>query len=286
MIDVHTHLGRWGYSDKPELTVDDLLRRMDRYGIERSVVLPLVSPECFLVPFTSDDALAASRQWPDRIIPFCSLDPRSGNSPERDFSWLLRKWKDAGCKGLGELTPNLYFDDPMCLNLYRHCGDVGLPITFHLTTGVQRGTYGVADEIGMPRLEKTLQQFPDTVFIGHAMAFWSEISGDVDERTRGGYPKGPVRPGGRVPELLARYPNLYADLSAGSGLNAISKDPEFGYRFLAEFQDKLLFGTDVCDAGATAPIVPWFNKARDEGHISAECYEKITTKNAERVLAL
>jgi len=60
------------------------------------------------------------------------------------------------------------------------------------------------------------------------------------------YPKGPVKSPMRVPYLLKKYSNLYGDLSAGSGFNAISRDPECGYKFLEEFQDKLLFGTDIC----------------------------------------
>ena len=57
---------------------------MDRHGIERACVLPLVSPESTVYPQTSDDALAAFKAHPDRIIPFCCIDPRtnSGN-PKR-----------------------------------------------------------------------------------------------------------------------------------------------------------------------------------------------------------
>lgn len=61
-----------------------------------------------------------------------------------------------------------------------------------------------------------------------------------------GYPGGPVIPGRRVVELMRRYPNLLGDLSAGSGLNALRRDREFGISFLNEFQDKLYFGHDFC----------------------------------------
>jgi len=286
-IDIHTHLGRWGSRREPEITEADLLRRMDELGIEKAVILPLgMTPECFMLPFDTDDALDVYRRHPHRIIPFCNLDPRSGHSPDADFLWIFEEWRDAGVKGLGELTANLPFDDPMCLNLYRQCGRVGFPVLFHLAVRVGYGLYGVADEAGMPRLERVLRQCPETVFIGHAQAFWAEISAEVDETTRGGYPKGPVSRPGRLPGLLKKYPNLYGDLSAGSGFNAISRDPEFGCRFLEEFQDKLLFGTDICHVEQEVPIVPWFNEARDAGKISQACYEKIARANAERLLGL
>ena len=45
--------------------------------------------------------------------------------------------------------------------------------------------------------------------------------------------------GGRVPELFAKYPNLYGDLSANSGSRAIMRDPEFGLWFLETYADRL-----------------------------------------------
>jgi len=287
VIDIHTHLGKWGMRKEVEMTEGELLRRMDELGIEKAVILPLgMTPECFMFPFDTDDVLDVYCRHPDRIIPFCNLDPRSGNSPDADFSWILEEFKAAGCKGLGELTANLYFDDPLCMNLYRQCGRAGLPIIFHLAVGVRYGLYGVADEMGLPRLEKVLRACPDTIFIGHAMAFWAEIASNVDEATRGNYPKGPVAGPGRTAQLLRKYPNLYGDLSAGSGFNAISRDPEFGYRFLEEHHDKLLFGTDICHVNQEVPIVPYLNHALADGKISQTCYLNITRLNAQKLLAL
>ena len=54
-------------------------------------------------------------------------------------------------------------------------------------------------------------------------------------------------PGGRIPELLEKYPNLYCDLSAGSGCNALSRDPEFGKKFLITWQDRCVYARDYFD---------------------------------------
>jgi len=288
MIDIHTHLGSGVARGEPPIDENHLLRRMDELGIERAVVLPRgISPECSLFCFTTEQVLEVHRRHPDRIIPFCKLDPRGGsNSPDTDFSWALAEYKAAGCKGVGEVTANLHIDDPLCVNFFRHCGKVGLPVIFHLVPRVGYGLYGLADDMGLPRLERVLHDCPETVLIGHAMAFWSEVASNVDEATRGGYPKGAVVGPGRVPHLLERYPNLYGDLSAGSGFNAISRDPQFGHRFCGEFQDRLLFGTDICHVNQEVPIVPWLNAARDEGKISETCYHRITHLNAVRLLGL
>ena len=49
---------------------------------------------------------------------------------------------------------------------------------------------------------------------------------------------------------MSDYPNLFADTSANSANNALSRDPEFTRDFLSRHQDKLHFGSDCnCDDG-------------------------------------
>jgi len=286
MIDIHTHLGRILREDVP-VTAEELIENMDKWGVEKAVVLPLdATPEGSTFWFTTEQVIDVYRKYPERIIPFCKLDPRQiNNSPDTDFTWILKEYKDLGCKGVGEITANLYIDDPMVINLFRQCGDMEMPVLFHLVDRIG-APYGLVDDIYLPRLEKVLKELSKTIFIGHAMSFWAEISSDVDERTRGGYPKGPIKSPGRLQELLKKYDNLYGDLSAGSGFNAITRDPEYGYKFLEEFQDKLLFGTDFCHHNQEVPIVDYIKNALKEGKISEMAYNKITRLNAERILKL
>ena len=164
-----------------------------------------------------------------------------------------------------------------------------MPLTFHI--GPQEGEcYGMVDEKGLPRLEKSLQAFPDLVFLAHSQPFWSHISGDVTEENWGGYPEGPVTEGGRIPELLRSCPNLHGDLSAGSGYNAVSRDPEFGYAFLTEFEDQLLFGTDCYRTtqidGLAVQMKHFLEDGLAAGKISQSTFDKITHQNAIRVLGL
>ncbi|MBO3804198.1 MAG: hypothetical protein JTT11_10110 [Candidatus Brockarchaeota archaeon] len=159
-IDVHTHVLRPDVKDQPPMTVEELLRRMGELGIERAVVLPIASPEGGFFYFTTEDVLRLSARFPDKLVPFCNIDPRcSGNSPSTDFRWVLSEYKEAGCKGLGEVTANLLFDDPRVLNLCKQCGEVGFPVLFHMASQVG-GVYGLADEPGLPRLERALSLLP------------------------------------------------------------------------------------------------------------------------------
>jgi hypothetical protein len=285
MIDIHTHvLTVWG-GEQP-FTAGILLRRMEELDIKKFVILPIIGPEGSYLYFGTEDVLDVYKKHRKTVIPFCNIDPRAGgNSPDTDFSFLINRYKKAGCKGVGEIMANIYIDSPLCINLFRQCGRAGLPVLFHLHSKIG-GSYGLVDDIHLPRLEKALKKCPETIFIGHAMAFWSEISGEVSEKTRAGWPKGRIKSPGRLQKLMKKYPNLYGDLSAGSGYNAITRDTEYGYRFVKEFHKQLLFGTDLCHVRQEAPIVDYFSDMLKRGITSDSVYDCITRKNAERILNL
>jgi len=86
--------------------------------------------------------------------------------------------------------------------------------------------------------------------------------------------------------LMRQYPNLHGDLSARSGLNALTRDPDFGYGFMEEFQDRLYFGTDIANVPQRMPIVDYFKMLKEDKPISAEAYEKIAWRNAAGLLGL
>ena len=132
-----------------------------------------------------------------------------------------------------------------------------------------------------------LKKHPDLKLIGHSAAFWSEISSDITQEERNGYPKGKVTEG-RMPKLMREYGNLYCDLSAGSGSNAMMRDPEYAARFIEEFADRIYYGTDVCAANATFQydFDDFLTKMVNDGMISTTNYEKIIRKNAEKLLGL
>lgn len=292
LIDIHVHaspprhpkLTRMNGSRYPD--AETLIAMMDEAHIDKACVMAGVSPECRYTVVTVEDVVWVCAKYPGRLIPFCNADPRFlTNDAKADFSNLLEAYKDMGCKGVGECTSNLPFDDPMCMNLFEAVEAAGLPLTFHIAPRLG-GCYGLFDEPGLPRLEKVLKAFPKLNFLGHSQPFWAEIGTNVIENgERISYPKGPVQPG-RLVELFRTYPNLLGDLSAGSGFGAISRDPEFGYGFMEEFQDRLCFGTDIANVPQELFIVAYFERLKSERLISEEAFEKITWKNANRLLGL
>jgi len=276
MIDVHTHISRFAGEDP--LDAQRLIARMDALGIARFVVMPLVGPEFAGHAVSVEEVLAAYRAHPGRIIPFCNLDPREGCAcDESAVAALLARYRSMGCRGLGEFTPTLYVDDARCMTVYRQCGRLNLPVLFHLSRRIG-GTYGVVDGYDLARLERVLAACPDTLFIAHA-GFWSNMRTDP-------YARGPIQGPGRAQELLRRFPNLFGDLSAGSGYGALINQPDRGYAFLEAFQDKLLFGTDICHVDQDAPMVGYLNRAVVDGCVPQQAFEKIGSENLARVLRL
>ena len=289
-IDIHVHTRRIpGFSRREEpsyATPEKLIERYDTLGIEKAVLLPGVNPESSLVPQSNEEILEIVKDFPGRFIPFCNIDPRAmTNSPDAPLGDILRFYRDKGCKGIGEVCANLPFGNPLVQNLFKHTEEVGFPLTFHIGPAIG-GNYGLYDDPGLPQLEESLKTFPKLKFFGHSQAFWAEMAPLEKPEARAGYPKGPVTEEGAVPRLMRKYPNIYGDLSAGSGHNALARDEEYAVQFLNEFQDRLMFGTDICAPSTPTPLVDLLLKFRDEKRISKEVFNKVARQNAVRLLEL
>lgn len=275
-VDVHTHLGTVWSSGQP-LSATELLRWMDAHEVAQTFVLPLISPESSSYPITPEFILAETKPHRDRLIPFCSVDPRTSyQGGQKGLVGMLRRYQDAGAKGFGEHKPGVKVDDPLNMALYDACSELKLPLLFHLDN--QRNI----DVPGLPGLEKALKAFPGTIFIGHGNGWWASISCQVSQPDLGAYPKGEVVAGGAIDTLMDKYPNLYGDLSAGSGANAISRDKKFGREFLIRRADRLLFGTDFLAPGQPVPQFDILS-ALD---LQADVQAKIFRDNARRLIGL
>ena len=292
-IDIHAHARPFEHIAPVYLRGEsfvcarELIDFYDKLNIEKGVLLPITSPEYHSFLITSADCAHTAEKHPDRFFWFCSIDPRGcGNKVTADFTPLLQYYKSLGAKGVGELTAQLYVDDPLMDNMFYHCAACDMPVTIDM--GIQfGGCYGIVDDIGLPRLEKMLKKHKNLKILGHSQPFWAEISSDVTQENRSGYPKGKVTEG-RVAELMREYENLYCDLSAGSGSNAMMRDPEYAARFIEEFADRILYGCDICQIFNTFQydFDAFLTKLRTDGMISEENYYKIVRGNAIKLLNL
>lgn len=272
LIDFHAHLTPNVTPQGFQLTVEQLLAEMDSHGIDRAAVLPLESPEVGWPPVTTWEVLHDCQGHLDRLIPFCVVDPRVARMTRGDFKRFITPYVEAGCKGFGEHLPGVAVDDPRSMGIYAVCGELGLAVVFDFDIDYNM------DDPGLPRFEKVVQRLPETIFIGHGPAWWANISAEPSLEIT--YPEGKIVPGGAVPHLLSKYENVYADLSARSGYNALARDLAHARGFLHQHSGKLLFGTDVLMRGQQLPIVAFLR----EFGLEAGDWENISHANAERLL--
>lgn len=283
IIDDHNHAYYHGTN------CASMLENMDRYHIDKTWLLAWEVPENEWDPETSwaftratKDAavpLTACLEYmekaPDRFILGYAPDPRDPYALNR----LKAAQKSYGVKVCGEVKLRMMYDNPDALRLYRLAGELGMPVLMHFDYEYEKGrmfprpSWWYGGDIDT--LERVLRACPETSFIAHAPGFWAHISGDELYKTQQ-YPEGPVLPGGRITELLRKYPNLYCDMSAGSGCRALSRDLSFTERFLTEFSTRVLYGRDKFD-NTHQELIERLN-------LSKEVKEAIYCKNALRLI--
>lgn len=293
-IDVHVHAVlypdivpdcKWGGR---ALSAEEHLEYYEKIDIERGVLLPIVAPEGQLHPISCESAKIICEKYPDKFFWFCNVDPRFlANAETSDFKVILLHYKNLGAKGVGEITSNMHVDDPRVQKLMATCAELDMPVTFHIGP-TEGGCYGLIDDLHLPKIEKLLQDYPDLKLIGHSQPFWMEMGTDVNLQNRNDCCPTTKVIEGRIPELMRKYPNLYGDLSAGSGSNALMRDEEYAVKFIEEFADRLMYGCDVCSKATDIHynFAAWLDKMVDEGKISIENYNKIVRENAIRILKL
>lgn len=225
MIDFHLHVRHYGRS--PEETI----AHITGLGCSSAVLLAVENidrPPDMQHP--TEEVLDLHRRYPSLVIPFCCVDPRAEDALNR-----IEEYATRGCKGFGELKVPLPVNDSRSQAIYRMCGGLGLPVLIHLEE------YNFNTHVLW--LEDMLSQFPDTTFIGHGQSFWAYV--EESPEPVNGYPSGPVDKLGPTVRWLVEYPNLYGDLSAGSGLNALTRDEHFTREMLlSKVWHKLLWATD------------------------------------------
>ncbi|NLN76034.1 MAG: amidohydrolase family protein [Armatimonadetes bacterium] len=197
------------------------------------------------IPFSN--CVSYDQRAPGKFVLGYAPDPRRPEAIDQlDAAVSIYK-----VKVCGELKLRMMYDNFDALRMYRFCAEKKLPVIVHIDYEFNSGRkyprpnywYGG----GIEAFERAIQACPETIFLGHAPGFWAHISGD-DQYNKASYPKGPTLPGGKVVQMLRDYPNLYCDLSAGSGFNALNRDHAFARDFLLEFKDRVLYARDYFDS--------------------------------------
>ena len=249
IIDMHSH----AYAKTPE-EIAEWVKNMDEVGIEKTIILSGATGQEF------DNVYRKYSVHSERFELWCGFDytgydqPGFGPQAVRE----LERCHQAGARGVGELHDKgkgltsdrvnafgMHPDDARMNPLFERCGQLGMPVNIHVADpiwmyepmdntndGLMNAFHWRLDNqpnivrlSGMiDILERTVQKHSNTTFIA---CHFANLDYDLE----------------RLGKLLARHPNLYADIAARYAETA--PIPRFVGKFYAEHADRLLYGTDM-----------------------------------------
>lgn len=251
VIDMHSH----AYA-QTETEIEEWVRTMDKFGIEKTILLSKQTGKAF------DSIYNIYAKYDGRFEVWCGFDYTGYN----DKGWSKKAIKElercykAGARGVGELGDKgegllysrptaaygLHIDDPRMKPLIEKCGELGMPINIHVAEPywmyepIDRHNDGLLNaakwQIDTSKkglllhqdlintLENAVKANPRTTFIA---CHYANCSHDLSI----------------IENLLQKYGNLYADISARYGETA--PVPRYTKAFYERNQDKLIYGTDM-----------------------------------------
>jgi len=281
IIDSHFHLGVGGFTVEKTIRYMDKNGIDACWLLTWEEVAPGLWPYHYL---PVHDVVAAYERYPDRIVPFYAPDPQRTDAAETLQCWHSRGirgcgelkstlgWDTPGVQSLLDAADSLripvvfhmeeggYREAPFSPSLFDRALILG-KTTEHPALRLPQQLLRLLVERYQPlrdrkrsyvfpgymldfaALECALKGRPLISFVAHGPMFWKHIGAHVGHGTRK-YPRGKVVEEGIVWRLLREHDNLYADVSAKSGFNALSRDRDTARRFLTEMSGKVLYATD------------------------------------------
>ena len=280
IIDIHQHLG---YSGRPD---EVLLAHQRAIGATTTILLPAGRPATR--PSTHGglaNGLQAEAKGNDACDRFARAHRHAflfGANDVPDLAGATReieRYLKRGAVVIAEQKFGVECDSAEMQKIYALAGAYDVPVLMHW----QFKMYNY----GFERFHKMLEKCPGVKFLGHAQTWWANIDRNHTDQSVL-YPKGPVTSGGLTDRYLSDYSNMYGDLSAGSGLNALTRDENFARDFLTRHRDKLLFGSDCNDRDGGGPnclgaqIIAAIRRLAPDSQIE----RKLLYENAKRVFRL
>lgn len=240
IIDIHQH------TDYAGRTQEQLLAHQRAMGVTTTMLLPAGRPLQYgSTHYGVSNGLQVKAGGNEVCYQFAKLHPNEftfGANEVPDFPGAveeIEKYLKLGAPIIGESKFNVECDSPEMKRIYELAQAYNVPVLMHWQ-------YNMYNR-GFDRFHKILRKFKKVNFIGHSQTFWANIDKNHKDQNIL-YPKGKVTPGGYTDQLLRDYPNMYADISGGSGLNSLTRDEDHAREFLKRHQDKILYGSDCDDA--------------------------------------
>jgi predicted TIM-barrel fold metal-dependent hydrolase len=204
--------------------VQDIIHDMDEAGIQKACIVAMdLSTHYGVELVTNEDVARIAANYPDRFIPFASVDPSMGRLA---IDKLVYAVKNLGCRGLKLVPPvqHFNFSDSKFFPLWEKALELNIPVWTHAAHQVSHPDSDA--ELGRPMLiEPVTLRYPDLkIILGHCGFPW------VWETW----------------SLVLRRQNVYVDISAFTKLYNYFPWDAYVQNGL---EDKILFATDYPLAG-------------------------------------
>jgi predicted TIM-barrel fold metal-dependent hydrolase len=280
IIDIHQHLN---YSGRPDAV---FLAHQRAIGATTTILLPAGRPvNAASTHQGKSNGLDASALGNEACYEFARAHPGEyifGANEVADLEGAtgeIERYLDRGAVIIAEQKFGVECDGPEMRKIYELARARRVPVLMHW----QFKMYNY----GFERFHTMLEKYPNVNFIGHAQTWWANIDRNHHDQSVL-YPKGPVTAGGLTDRYLSDYPNMFGDLSAGSGLNALTRDEAFTRDFLTRHQDKLLFGSDCSDQDGGGPKCQGAQTIAAVRRLAAtrSIERKLLYENAKRLLRM
>lgn len=275
VTDAHIHVQPWwemkpemldamtrGRADLDELqkimkSPELLLRRLDKDGIDRAVLINYPSEIMGFTHRVNDYVADYCGAAPDRLIPLGGVHPRFPD----DAAAEVRRAKERGVRALKihpphmGFAPNAYLDGLDALRaIYEEAQRLRLPVMIHTGTSVFPEA---RSRLGEPiAVDDVAVDFPDLkIVMAHGgRPLWME----------------------QAFFLVRRFPNVFMDVSGIPPKSVLKYFPR-----LVEIADKVLYGSDWPSQGVKSMA----GNVRDFRtlELPAEALEKILDANARKV---
>lgn len=227
---------------------------LTQQGVDTAVILAEDSPVTTTAIRGTEinDFVAKMCEDNPKMIPFCSVNPKTVARPAREFQRLV---EDLGFRGLKLYPPyQLYYaNDPEIYPLYAKAEELGTPVMVHTGTSVFRGSrLKYSDPLF---LDDVAVDFPDLKILAvhSGRGFWYD----------------------RAFFLAKLHRNVYCEIAGLPPKNLLEYFPR-----LEKLADKFIFGSDW-------PGVPGIKKNIEAIRalpLKAETKEKILGQNAKKLL--
>ena len=200
---------------------DDLISSMDEAGIDVSVCAGFGWTDPDVARISNDYNLDAARSNPDRLVPFCSVNPLWGEDAVAE----VRRCHEAGAKGIGELHPDtqgiLDADLAALAPVLDTAKELEMPVLVHASEPVGHG-YPGKGTVTPALLMALVNAFPNNTFI------FSHFGGGLPFYAL-------------MPEIKSTLKNVYFDSAA---FPFLYRPEVFDVAAMAVGAEKLLFASD------------------------------------------